>query len=233
MSNAADPSAARNRRGCDWDDYNNSFHLLLMAQPPDVLAKAIAGFAGGKVVMIDPSHTDEKHPDMSGLVFRHAGQKYGVAVYPGLNLDVAQNMSKGMRTRTISLLHDDTSGWTEYRVFENGENVETYTWGEDYSEEMAEFADETGDEGITAMNSDKGRPWDHRQTENGEAYQFRSSLRKVDAAEVTKSEPFLDAALRAVDAWLPDWSNFPWCDEETSDPQSKPPFEAAYQVKRN
>jgi hypothetical protein len=232
MSNTTD-TTSNAPRGCEWDDINNSIHLLLLAQAPDVLAKAVSALAGGMVVEIDPQRTEEKHPDMSGLVFRHVGQPFSVAVYPGLNLDAGAQLSRAARARAISLLHDDTSGWTEYRVFDNGENVETYTWGEDYSEEMAEFADETGDDGRNAMNSDKGRPWDHRQTENGEAYRFRSSLRKVDAAEVTRFDSFLDTTFRAVNAWLPSWANFPWSDDETSDAQSKPRFEAAYQVKRN
>ena len=184
----------------------------------------------GKVEPIDPLKTTEKYPDYGNVIFQHVGHAWSVwaAMIDGNN--AAKTLSKKLKTRAIVLAHEDTGGWTELRVFDNGENIETYTWGPDYADEMETAAEELG-EGFdgTIAPTDNGQAWHQRlNTEEGDLFLFRSSERNISRPDDLRDEKkMMDDALRANDAWLPSWSHFPW----SKSPPDRLEFAGAFVVR--
>jgi hypothetical protein len=210
----ATTNALRDRRGCEWDDFGDAFTLILVRASARETADAVAAIANGKVEAVDPHYTTEEHPNIAQLVFQHAAHDWSIfaSTLRGGGGETGKAISQKLGTRAIVLSHEDTGGWSELRVFDKGRNVETYTWGPDYTQEFAEAAEELGEElGGELMPTDAGEPWDHRLTEDGNMFMFRSTERKVASASTLQDEKrMMDETLRANDAWLPSWSHFPW-----------------------
>ena len=212
---AKTPATVRDRRGCEWDDFGNQFTLILVRADAKKVAEAVAAMTKGKVDAIaDPHKTTEKYPNYSDMVFQHAGHAWSVwGARSDDGTKASKTLSKKLKTRAIVLSHEDTAGWSELRVFDNGENVETYTWGPGYSDEMETAAEELGEEFDGEMTpTDNGKPWDHRLSDDDDnLFLFRSSDRKIaDKSALADEKRMMDDALRANDAWLPSWSHFPW-----------------------
>ena len=79
----------------------------------------------GKIEAVDPYATGDAHPDISNVVFQHAGHAFSVFATTDQSENFASDLSKALKTRLLCLMHEDTSGWTEYRAFDAGRNVET------------------------------------------------------------------------------------------------------------
>ena len=219
------------RRGCEWDDYNNGFQILLVRAPAVDVAKAMAG--RDKVEPIDPHHTKETYPNLDGTVFRHAGHEWSITLNGGWDDKLPVRLSKALKTRVLMLAHEDTGGWTQFCVFDKGVNVETYTFGPDY-DELAELAEELGKAKPAIMPSDGGKPWDHEVKRKGYDYRFRSTLRKVDPKGLAKDDKVLDEALKAADAWLRGWAHLPWAGAglQPKPKGAKAEFAEAFAVRR-
>ncbi len=220
----------RQRRGCDWDDFGETITLVLVRASARETAEELAALVGGAVEPIDPRRPPEAHPAYNDVVFRPAGHPWSVALPGTSDSDIARKLSAALQTEAIALLHEDTGGWTEYRLFDSGENVERYTWGMDYSGEFADAAEELGEDAPPAlMPTDGGKPWDHRIKRDDHEFLFRSDRRKVDPSLLHQCEAVLDAAFKAADAWLPGWAHFPWVDP--SEHPDEPPAEEAFVVR--
>jgi hypothetical protein len=218
------------RRGCEWDDFGESISLIVVKAPAKDVAAALSAKYNGKIEAVDPYATGDAHPDISNVVFQHAGHAFSVFATTDQSENFASDLSKALKTRLLCLMHEDTSGWTEYRAFDAGRNVETYTFGADYADEMETMAEEMGED--FQMNADDhGNTWDHRIKEDETDYLFRSELRKVKADTITDSTAMLNDAFVAADAWLPGWSHFPWGDATKSSGKDKPQFDSALRIK--
>jgi hypothetical protein len=227
----------RQRRGCEWHDFGNAIGIVVARAPAKDVAAVLAKQWGGNVETVDPVHKPQEYPDMSGVVFRHAGHDWSVFISGGGHDDeLARDLSKALRTRVLSLAHEDTAGWTELRVFDAGDNVETYTYGPDYADEVAtmaeEMGEEFGEEGPAIMTTDAGRPWDHQVKQDGNDFRFRSTLRKVAASSVTDEKRTLDETFKASGAWLPGWAHLPWADPTEHPDQPESEFAEAFVVRR-
>lgn len=55
---------------------------------------------------------------------------------------LAEEISSRLNCKTIRVRYGDASGHLEYVLFEDGEISESYTYGDDYSDEMREFGKE-------------------------------------------------------------------------------------------
>ena len=238
MSERPDPpTALRQRRGCEWDDFGNAFGIVMVRAPARAVADELAANCNGRVEKVDPLHRPQEHPDLSGVVFRHAGHDWAVFASGGGHDDeVAAHLSKALKTRALCLQHEDTGGWTEFRAYDGGVNVETYTYGPDYEDEIAtiaeEMGEEIGDEGPAILPSDAGVPWDHQVKNEGNDFRFRSTLRKVSPAAVQDEKKMLDDAVKALGAWLPGWAHFPWADPTEHPDQPESEFAEAFAVRR-
>lgn len=113
---------------------------------------------------------------------------------------LAQELSKEYSTKAIYFYWGDASGWMGYKLFENGEEKEDYSFGLNYDEEMEEmgvdFA-ESRKEGTLVANDDE---------EN--QYLFWSVHRQKNEEEIQEGEAFIDAFLREEKAYI-GWNLFP------------------------
>jgi hypothetical protein len=223
------PNAAR--RGCDWDDFGNAISLIVVRAPANDVAATLSKKYGGTVEAVDPYHTTDRHPDISRVVFQHAGHAHCVFASTDRDENFIGDLAKALKTRVLALQHEDTAGWTEFRVFDAGENVETYSFGPDYADEMETMAEELGED-FQMMPDDRGKPWDHRVNDgDGNSFFFRSQMRKINADDITDCTAMLNDAFVAADAWLPGWSHFPWGDATKSTGNDNPQFEKALRIK--
>src|SRR3954467_5068818 len=173
---SAKPIASR--RGCEWDDFGNEINLIVVRAPCKAVADALAKRYKGKVEAVDPTDTSEKHADISQVVFQHDGQEFCIFASTDMKQEVAGDLSKLLKTRALTLMHEDTAGWTECRVFDSGENVETYTFGPDYADEMETMAAELGEGALQFIQTDGDKPWHHTdKDDDANDYRFRSDLR--------------------------------------------------------
>jgi hypothetical protein len=218
------------RRGCDWDDFGNAFAITLVRAAADEVADAAAALTGGSVERMDPLRPPEPVPHYGGIVFQPAGHEWTVATLSTHNSDHARALSASLQTRAICLLHEDTGAWTEYRLFDSGDTLESYLFGPDYSEEFGDAAEELGESIGQIMPSDEGTPWDHRLKHNGEEFLFRSTLRKVKPSAVHDWKKMLDDALKSADAWLPGWAHWPWADAKRFPSSPRSQFADVYRV---
>jgi hypothetical protein len=218
------------RRGCEWDDFGNSISLIAVRASASDVANALSKHYRGTVEKVDPSKSTE-HADISNVVFQHTGQEYSVFASTDMRTDVASNVSKAMKTRVLCLSHEDTAGWTECRIFDAGENVETYTFGPDYADEMETMAEELGEDSTEMMPTDQGKAWDHRTKEDENDFLFRSELRKVDADSITDSDKMVNQAVAFIGAWIPGWAHFPFSNPSEYPGEAKSEFIEALRVK--
>ncbi len=218
------------RRGCDWDDFGNAIAITLVRAPADEVADGAAALTGGTVRRMNPNELPEPNRHYGGIVFQPEGHDWTVAVLSTNTSDHARALSASLQTRALCLHHEDTAGWTEYQLFDCGEAVETFTFGPDYSDEIAGAAEEMGEPVPEIMPTDGGEAWDHRLKRDGNEFLFRSTLRTVKASALHDWRRVLDDALKAADAWLPGWAHWPWADKKQSPRRHEPEFAAVYRI---
>lgn len=110
--------------------------------------------------------------------------------------EVAKQLSDDLDTDTIYFGFGDASGWMMYDFFQKGEKVESYGFGEDYSEEMEE------------MGTGYISPWDIETSDGEMQWGFSSKLRKVSEQEIQKGEAFIDEFFKSQNAYL-GWEALP------------------------
>lgn len=110
-------------------------------------------------------------------------------------------LSKKLKTTVAYLWDEDTSGWFGYSVFKDGAEVESFQFGANYEDELGEFAEELGESAPTLEKRQKG--WDTFVSENGEDFQFRSTLVKATKADLLKGLGFVDTRFKALGIPIP------------------------------
>ena len=219
------------RRGCEWDDFNNSVMLLAVCASAEAVADALARRYKSKtpVEKVDPTDTSQSHPDLRNIVFCHEGQPYSVFYSTDMQANLAGDLSKALKTRAISLVYEDTAGCTECGIFDSGKNVEIYSFGPTYADEMASLAEELGEE--AAQFTSNKKDFDHVVNIDDNEFCFRSQLRKVSKDILTDTTTMLNELFVFADAWMPGWAHFPFSDPENypNEPQSQ--FVSALRVR--
>ncbi len=109
------------------------------------------------------------------------------------NGDVARKLSAELAADAIYFGFGDASGWMIYDFFQNGEKVESYGFGEDYSEEMG---------------GNYASPWDIETSDGETQWGFSSKLRKASEQEIQKGEAFIDEFFKSQNAYL-GWEALP------------------------
>ncbi|MEO1402401.1 MAG: hypothetical protein AAFV72_14330 [Cyanobacteria bacterium J06635_1] len=119
---------------------------------------------------------------------------YNGTTYPAEGIEaLAQALSKEFMTKAIYFYFGDASGWMGYKLFENGEKREDYSFGESYDEEMAVMGvdlTESRKDGTVVANDD------------GMQFLFWSLLRTKAKDEVMGGEKFIDEFLREESAYI-------------------------------
>jgi len=110
--------------------------------------------------------------------------------------DTAKKLSDELDTDAIHFAFGDASGWMIYSFFQKGEKVESYGFGEDYSEEMEE------------MGAEYTSPWDVETSDGETQWGFSSKLRKASEQEIQKGEAFIDEFFKSRNAYL-GWEALP------------------------
>jgi hypothetical protein len=219
------------RRGCEWDDFGDAITLVAVRAGVEAVADALGKRYKKPVEKVDPTDTSEKHPDISNVVFSHQGHAYSVFASTDTGANLAGDLSKALNTRAISLLHEDTAGWTECRIFDSGENVETYSFGPDYADEIETLAEELGEDAGDIVANDDGKPFDHQVNIDGNDFRFRSQLRKVSKDAVSDWDAMVNDMFASIEAWMPGWAHFPFSDRKQYPNEPKSQFVAALRVK--
>jgi len=110
--------------------------------------------------------------------------------------EVASKLSADLGVDVIYFAFGDASGWMVYDFFQNGEKVESYGFGGDYSEEMEE------------MGAEYNSPWEIETSDGETQWGFSSKLRKVSEQEIKKGEEFIDEFFKSQNAYL-SWEALP------------------------
>lgn len=105
---------------------------------------------------------------------------------------LTQALSEEFSTKAIYFYFGDASGWMGYKLFENGEEVEEYSFGMSYEEEMEEMGVTQPYKEGTVITND----------EQDNQYLFWSKNRNKTAEEITSGEKFIDDFLCEEQAYI-------------------------------
>jgi hypothetical protein len=156
------------KKGFDLDEFGGNFEAVLVQSNTDVVIEKVG-------------HRDCKQLEGSAWTVLAA------------NGDVARELSAELGADVIYFSFGDASGWMVYDFFQKGEKVESYGFGEDYSEEMG---------------GDYNSPWNIESSDGETQWGFSSKLRKVSEPEIKKGEAFIDEFFKSQNAYL-GWEALP------------------------
>ncbi len=165
--------------GFDLNDFGGNVDLMLIKGTPDELA------------------TKPPVPELKGstyvAVLDHAWSHLGQQGLADWRL-AAEATSRSLKTRVIYFYYQDTVNWLGYQVFDSGEVVEDYSFGDNMDEDMIEMG----------VDPDAMRPAGTVSyvDNNDRQYLFRSSLRTLDAQDIGGGEAFIDAFLKEQQTYL-------------------------------
>lgn len=159
------------KRGFDLDDFGGNFDAVLVQASADAV-KALLG------------RQDCKQLEGNAWTVLSADD------------NTAKKISDELDTDVIYFGFGDASGWMVYDFFQNGEKVESYGFGVDYSEEMEE------------MGADYKSPWDIETSDGDTQWGFSSKLRQASEQEIQKGEAFIDEFFKSQNAYL-GWDALP------------------------
>jgi len=149
--------------------------------------------------------------------FELDGSDYTVLSWDKCKPELAQWLSKRLRTMVGYVWDEDTSGWFGYSVFKDGEELEVFQYGANFEDELEEFAEELGDDMPTQEMRSEG--WDVFVCQEGEDFQFRSTLTQATEKELLRGLKFVDARFKAIGIPIP--PDFPKDQEVISFPMLK------------
>lgn len=200
-------TTAAQRRGFDINEFPDSFRLAMAHADADRVSQALVEVLGTERVV----ETERAIADEDGIsVYQFDGQSWAGLIpltlpYERvLSDETLAELSNRLGAEVVCFEHEDTSGWSIFRLYQSGEVVEEFQWGVDYDEEFAEQMAAAGMD-IEALDAE----WDVSVKGGDELapdkLQFKSSRRTVEEAEVMDPFAFLDQTYCDLDAWQPSW----------------------------
>lgn len=200
-----------NQRGFSLNMYPASFSFVLVKAEIEEVSSSLANIVNGSLIK-DVYKNPEQVDTNFLLVWQYTNHDWTMFEYLVCRGDIPRKLSKTLKTDCIYFQYEDVSGWEGYNLFKDGEIVESYSFGLDYREEMAEAFEE---EGGMPEQLDHGIPWDINTADNQLNYQFlfRSTLRSVAEDEIKSYKSFLNNFFISQSAWLPSWQDTPWFSE--------------------
>ncbi|MEL7246088.1 MAG: hypothetical protein AAGM40_27705 [Cyanobacteria bacterium J06573_2] len=201
-------SEIENKRGFDLDDYPGSFGYILIKAGIDEVSSTVAKLKSTTVVKYLYTNFSERS-DYGYLVWQYFGHDWTMFEYGVCQPKLPQKISKILKTDSIYYEYEDTSGWEGYSFFRNGVEIEGYSFGLDYFEEMAESAEYAEEEFDLQSQYDS-----YIKDENRDyLFSFRSSIRNASDDEIKNENKFLNRFFISQNAWLPDYNFMPYVDE--------------------
>lgn len=227
-------SSILDRRGFYLKDYPCSFGFVLIKAAIDVVSPALAELIKGSAI-----ENVDKNIDIIGdrgiLLWQYSALDWTIFFDAACQEELPKKLSEILDTSCIYFEYESVSAWEGYSLFIKGEVAETYYYGLDYREEMAEELRELGEEVPEESNENwsyigeleeeevpaefaNGTCWYINTTDKKRDYQFifRSVLRSVSEDEVKNDIAFINDFFVSQDALLPSWSEIPDFSSEKS-----------------
>jgi len=133
--------------------------------------------------------------------FQLTGSDFTLLWWEKCEPDFAKHLSQAMQTMVAYLWDEDTSGWFGYSIFQDGMEKEVFEFGMNYDDEFEELAEELGEDMPTPEK--RGAGWDVFVSEEGQDYQFRSTLTTETEAEISHGLEFVDTRFQALGVPIP------------------------------
>lgn len=196
------------QKGFSLDSYPGSFSFILVNATIEEVSSSLANIWSSSLIK-DVYKNSEQINGNSLLVWQYTNHNWTIFEYQPCKENIPRQLSKLLKADCIYFQYEDVSGWTEYNLFKCGKIVESYSFGLDYREDMAEAFEE---EGKMPEELDHGIPWDINTTDKKHDYQFlfRSTLRSVTEDEIKNHKSFLHDFFVSQNAWLPSWQDMPY-----------------------
>jgi hypothetical protein len=193
------------RRGFALDDLFGSIGIVLVRAEIERVSEVLRQLVGAPV---ETNVYGRPATPTSRPIFQFTGHSWTTFLWDIGQEDLVKRLSRTLATACIYFQHEDTSGWSGYEFIDQGDVLEQYQFGLDYSVEFSDWDGESGAEATALM--DDGISWEIDITdETGEQYRFRSTLRTATEAEVRQAQSFMERFFTAQQAWLPGWDCIP------------------------
>ena len=140
-------------------------------------------------------------PKLDAHVRELSGDGFTLLTWTEGEPDLAQWLSRKLGTIAAYLWSEDTSGWFGHSVFESGDEIEAFRCGENYEEELGEFADELAEHFPSREEREDG--WDVFFCHGGSDFQFRSTKVNVSEEQLLQGLRFIDERFRALGIPIP------------------------------
>ncbi|ETX03291.1 MAG: hypothetical protein ETSY2_33835 [Candidatus Entotheonella gemina] len=137
-----------------------------------------------------------------GVMFQYHGHPWTICMV-GHTAHMARKLSQRLQTKSIFFQFEDTGGWFDYQLFQNGEAIEELSCDEYIYDDQHKhlvlipepYNDDSGGFGLKLDGQ-----W---------VAMFRSRLRTISAHELARSDLF-NTLLLAQDAWMPEEAFIPY-----------------------
>jgi hypothetical protein len=200
-------SSISHKRGFDLDHYPGSCVFVLVKSEIANVSHALATFLQ-KPLIEDVYRNYENINSDQILIWQYVNHSWTLFVYKVYEQEIPHAISARLNTDCICFEYEKVSGWQKYRLFKNGEAVETYSFGIDYRPDWIEFHYGTAEN--FPEETDYGIPWNINTTdEKGYQFLFRSTLKSVSEDTVKNPQVFLNSLFTGQDVWLPSSAYIP------------------------
>jgi hypothetical protein len=206
-------SSISHKRGFELDNYPGSCAFVLVKAEVANVSHALAALL--QKPLIEDVYRNYENINIDQLLIwqyiNHSWTLFGYEIRKRDEVckqEIPQAISASLNTDCICFEYEKVSGWHGYRLFRNGEVVETYSFGIDYRPDWIEF--HYGSAGNFPEETDHGIPWNINTTdEKGYQFLFRSTLQSVLEDAVKNPKVFLNSLFIGQDAWLPSSAYMP------------------------
>ncbi|OCQ89903.1 hypothetical protein BCD64_18345 [Nostoc sp. MBR 210] len=202
----------------------NHFGIVLVKAPIDVVSSALCSYFNAECdTDIFPTPFNERGERR--LLWQYIGHNWTIW-WAFASEEIAFALSLLLETKTIILTYQGTSGWSEFKMFQQDKLVEYYLFGFDDSGDG-----NRGDQffGMGYLDLEIVQECINLKCSLPACYRhlFKSSMRLVTEQEMRMSLEvmekstveeygFLDATLRYYGAYIPDLSETPHLDDEST-----------------
>lgn len=183
--------------------YSENLEAILVKADVLELSEVLADIFYG-VVELDINIRDSKGRNHA-VVSRIKGHTWSLFTFSTRRSNLAQTLSKKLKTKCIFFGYSDTSDSGLYLLHDKGNRIEEYNFGLNYSEdEIPGWPRDTDDfqENPIIVS---GIQWNliYTTPDQLSRYSFYSSYRKATAEEIKDNDNFLNTFFLSQDVWLP------------------------------
>lgn len=192
----------KNKRGFkSTSSLNTTISIVLVQKDAQKVSEYLAKAQNSQTKrVIDIKDFNFANFKYSDLVIQYRDHPYSIFCKNTLCRNIVVDISKIMKTNCICFVYEDCSGCSGYYLYKNGHLLESYSYGLDYTEEIA------GDDQdyIKEIEENKNARFDTWLSDGHHEYLFFSKIRKVTKEEIKDFSTFIDNFFKSQDAWLPD-----------------------------